>query len=218
MPVSRRKHLCHDELRLLRLVLAVDQLRQQAVLAIGPKVLAKALLGLGHDGVRGIEDRLGAAVIPLERDHRRSGKLGRKVQDVPHGGGAEGVNRLGIIADNGQPLPARREAPQDLGLQGVGVLVLVDQDRVEPRANELRRLGLATEGVPVEQQIVVVEDGERLFAVDIGVKEALQGVQVHPAPGKRRIQHIDERLLAVDATAVDVEARPLEREPRLRVA
>ena len=43
---------------------------------------------------------------------------------------------------------------------------------------ERGRLGRAKQGVPEQQQIVVVEDGLRLFAVDVRVKEPLQGVDV----------------------------------------
>ena len=58
-----------------------------------------------------------------------------KVEDVAHGGGAERVDRLGIVADDRQAPASGLERQQDRGLEGVGVLILVDQDVVEAAAD-----------------------------------------------------------------------------------
>ena len=52
--------------------------------------------------------------------------------------GAERVDRLRVVADHGEPLPVGLQRVQDLGLQHVGVLVLVDQHVIEVRADLAR--------------------------------------------------------------------------------
>ena len=63
-------------------------------------------LGQADDIVGGGEDRLGRAIISIERDDvggRR--QLVGKVEDVAHGRGAERVDRLGVVADDRQAWP-----------------------------------------------------------------------------------------------------------------
>lgn len=77
--------LLDDELRLLRLVLAVDQFRQEALFARRPQILAETFVGLRQDAVGRIEDRLRAAVVLLESDDRGARKLCGKIEDIAHG-------------------------------------------------------------------------------------------------------------------------------------
>ena len=58
-----------------------------------------------------------------------------KVEDVAHGRGAERIDRLRVVADDGQPASAGLQRQQDRGLQAVGVLIFVDQHMVEPAAD-----------------------------------------------------------------------------------
>ena len=75
---------------------------------------------------------------------RRRRELLREIQDVPHRGGPEGIDRLRVVADHAQTAPIRLHAEQDLRLQGVGVLVLVDQDMVEQDESFADALKVAT--------------------------------------------------------------------------
>jgi hypothetical protein len=75
---------------------------------------------------------------------RRRRELLREIQDVPHRGGPEGIDRLRVVADHAQTAPIRLHAEQDLRLQGVGVLVLVDQDMVEHDESFADALKVAT--------------------------------------------------------------------------
>jgi hypothetical protein len=59
---------------------------------------------------------------------------------------------------------------QDLRLDGVGVLVLIDQDAVETLADGAARVAVGQEFVPVQQEVVEVEDVLLAFAFGIGVE------------------------------------------------
>ena len=55
------------------------------------------------------------------------------VRELPHvvrARGAEAIDGLRVVAHRGE-LRGRAHATHDVGLQGVGVLVLVDEDMVE---------------------------------------------------------------------------------------
>jgi hypothetical protein len=121
---------------------------------------------------------------------------------------------LRVVADHGHALPVGRESAEDVGLQRVGVLVFVDEHRVEAGANRGCRLRRRHQGLPEEEQIVVVEDRLGLFAIDVDGKELLERVDMLAAPGKDLGDDFRQRFPAIDAAAVNVEARPLEWEPR----
>jgi hypothetical protein len=67
---------------------------------------------------------------------RRGVKWEREIEDVAHLCGAEGIDRLRIVADHGQPGAVGLERQQDRRLQAVGVLVLVDEDVVEAATDD----------------------------------------------------------------------------------
>ena len=81
----------------------------------------------------------------------------RKPEDVLDRRGAKRIDRLRIVADDGDAVAVRPQALQDFGLQHVRVLVLVDQDVVELAADVGGERDRRHHRVPVEQQVVVVE-------------------------------------------------------------
>ena len=109
---------------------------------LGPEVFGVSFAGQADHLVRGGQDRLRAAVVLLQGDDRGVGVMLGEVEDVPHGGRAEGVDRLGVVADHGQPLALGREPIEDLGLERVGVLILVDQHAIEQPADGIAGRGL----------------------------------------------------------------------------
>ena len=143
------------------------------------------------------------------------GNCGREIEDVPHRRRTERIDRLGVVPHDRQPLPLGRESAEDLGLQRVGVLVLVDKDRVEAGADRIGGLRRRQQGMPEEQQVVVIQHGLGLFAIDVAREEPLERVDVLAAPGEGVADDLGQGLPAVDAAAVDVEARSLQRKPRL---
>eukprot|EP01136_Pigoraptor_vietnamica_P042676 Opistho-1_new@17125 len=90
---------------LARLILHRHQPRLLGGGALGPEVLGEALLALRDHRVGRLKDRLGGAVVAVERHHpgrRRKGV--REIEDVAHRRGPERVDRLRVVADHGQPL------------------------------------------------------------------------------------------------------------------
>ena len=211
--LSMFQDLADHEVRLIIFTFASHQLRALALPPIGPEVLGESFRRQGDDLVGGRQNGLRAAVVLFERDDGRVGILLGKVEDVTHGGRPKRVDRLGIVTHHGQALAVGPQLVEDFGLKQVGVLVFIDQDAVELLANQLAHLGVGQEGVPVQKQVVVVQRGGRLLAVDVGVEQLFQLVGPLLAPRKMRLQHRLELLSSVDATAVDRHAGPLLGEP-----
>ena len=129
-----------DIARLVGLVADADEAGAICRLTLGPEVLGEALRGQIDDAIGGGEDRLGRAVIAIERDDLgRRAELGGKIEDVAHGRGAEGIDRLRVVADDGQAPAAGLQRQQDRGLQPVGVLIFIDQHMIELAADIRRR-------------------------------------------------------------------------------
>ncbi len=145
----------------------------------------------------------------------RGRELVRKVQDVAHGRCAKRVDRLRVVADDGEPASAGFQRQQDRGLQAVGVLIFVDQDVVEAPADVFREAVVRHHLRPVEQQIVVIEHVLLLLGLDIGREQLLQLVGPSGTPGKEPPDHLGEIGLGVDAARVDRQACPFGREAAL---
>ena len=128
-----------DRFRLVGIVHACAQRRALAIRAIGPERLVVAFRCERDHRVRQPEDRRGRAVVPFELDDRGPGEPLRELQDVANGRRAEPVDRLGVVAHDRQ-VAVRSGGPhrhEDVGLDRVGVLVLVHEDVVE-QLRELR--------------------------------------------------------------------------------
>ena len=72
------------------------------------------------------------------------------------------------------------------GLDRVGILILVDQDEIEPAADIGREVRHLQHPLPPQQQIVVVEHTLALLGLDIGPEQLLQLAGPLRAPGERR--------------------------------
>ena len=84
-------------LRLALLVRAGGQHRAQAAVLLGPQLLAISLCRPGNDRVGQIEDGPGRAVVLFERDGGGAREVEGELEDVPDGGGPEGVDGLGVV-------------------------------------------------------------------------------------------------------------------------
>ena len=72
----------------------------------GAKGLGEALGRERDDGVGGGKDGAARTVVALERHHMRRRIEGAgKIEDVAHRRGAEGIDRLRIVADHSQAAP-----------------------------------------------------------------------------------------------------------------
>jgi hypothetical protein len=97
-----------------------------------------------------------------------------KVEDVPHCRGTKGIDRLGVVADHGEPCAIGCQREKDRGLQSVGVLILVNQDVIEIRPHLRGDRGHLNGLAPIQQQIVVIEHVVALLGGDVSGEEALQ--------------------------------------------
>ena len=157
--------------RLVGLVAHRDKLRAFGGGSIRSQVLLVTLGGEIDDRIRGREDRLRRAIVAVKRnDVRRRCEKTRKIQNVAHRRGAKRIDRLGIIADDRQPLAIRFERNKDRSLQAVGVLVFVDQHVIEPRSDLVCDRFHLHHLRPVEEQIVVIEYVLPLLGLDIGAE------------------------------------------------
>ena len=95
--------------------------------------------------------------------------------------------------------------------------ILVDEHAIELVADAVAG-ALAQQLAPEQEEVVVVEHSELLLAIDVTAEEFLQAIDVLEAPGESRFQDLLQRLLRVDAAAVDVDTGRFEREPGLAFA
>ena len=211
-----REHALGHVAHLLGLVVDGDEQRTAALLARGKEILGEASLGEANGGVGGVEDGLARPVVLLQRDDRGGGGILRgKIEDVAHAGGAEGVDGLGVVADDRDAAAVGLQPEQDLRLQLVGVLVLVDQHVVEALADLGRKPRFGHHHPPVEQEVVVVEDVARPLGVDVGGEKLAKLRFPFHVPGERLLQAVTEWFLGIDHTRIDGQASGLARETLL---
>jgi heavy metal translocating P-type ATPase/RND family efflux transporter MFP subunit len=207
---ARLQHALGDETRLIAFVAHGHELRPLRGTALGPEVLGVALGGERDDGVGRGEDRLGRAIIAVERDDlRRRREALRKLENVAHSGGAEGVDGLRIVADDGEPLALGLQGEQDGGLEAIGVLIFVDENMIEAAADLLGERVVLHHLRPIEQEIIVIEHILRLLRLDIGGEQSAQLVMPARAPGEGAEQRLLERDFGVHGAGVDRKARAL---------
>ena len=189
--------------------------------ALGPQVLGVALGGKADHRVGGGEHFRRRAVVAGKRDDGGSRpEAVREVEDVAHSRGAEGVDRLGVVADDGEARAGRLERHEDPRLQAVGVLVLVDQHVIEAAAGLGPERRLRQHLGEVEEEVVVVEDVLALLCLHVAGE---QRAELRLPVGAPRIdlgEDLGELGLLVDCARIDGEAGGLQREPlgRLREA
>src|SRR5205823_5510917 len=108
----------HDVARLIGFVAHADELRSCTGISVGPKVLGEALSCKADHAICSREDCLCRAIVALERnDLRRRAELCGEVEDVSDIRGTERVNRLRVIADDGQSAAAGLERQNDRSLE-----------------------------------------------------------------------------------------------------
>ena len=88
-------------------------------------------------------------------------------------------------------MPSGRSRLQDVGLQGVGVLVLVDEHVVEAVADPGAAGGVDEQAAPEQQQVVVVEHAAAPpWRPCSAAKSWADPLGVLQAPRERRVQHL----------------------------
>ena len=154
--------LAGDPFGLLFLVVGLEALDRPATGLLGPQLLVRSGGVPADDGMGGVEDQLGRAVVLLELDHGGVRLVALEVEDVAQVGPTPRVDRLVVVADDAQVVVARRERPDPQVLGPVRVLVLVDVE-VAPAllvAGEHGRR-LLEQAHRLEQDVVEVERAHR---------------------------------------------------------
>ncbi len=124
------------------------------MLVLGPQLLFLALAIVDDHGVRGLQDGLGRAVVLLQLEDARGGKVALELQDVADVGPAPSVDRLILVADHADVVLAGGQRAQQQVLHPVGVLIFVHQQVVKPRAPSLQHVGMEMEELMHQQQQV----------------------------------------------------------------
>ncbi len=210
--LARREDLVDDVLRLRGGIVERDVDGLLLRLTHPEQGLAVLPRALGHERIRRVENRLRGAVV-LRQHHRvglRLEALG-EAEDVLHRRGTERIDRLRIVAHHGHARPVGLERLDDLALQRARVLVLIDEHVIEIRGETLRERRILHHPVPVEQQIVEVEDVVLLLARDVFTIDLGEVLLPLAHPGKLFLEGLLERKARVHAIAVDREARILAR-------
>ena len=164
-----------DPRGLVALVLGVVAHDAVAGAELAPQVLVLAAGVVGDDRVGRVEDGLGAAVVLVEHDRGDVVERLLELGDVAQVGAAEAVHALVVIADDGDLAVLGGEQQGDLVLRHVGVLVLVDQDVLEPLLVVRQHVGVVAEQLDrLHQQVVEVhrpglEQARLVLDVDVGV-------------------------------------------------
>ncbi len=211
------QHLGADAFGLHLQVFCGDDRRAYGALpANRQQVLAILAWRFGHDGVRRVQHELGGAIVLGQRhDFRARREALRETQNVVDRRGPERIDGLRIIAHYGEPGAVRTHRVQDLPLQPVRVLVFIHENVVEMRAHVLREARVAHHRVPVEQQVVVVEDVAKLLALDVPAIELGEVRLPLHAPRILQLEGFLERPLGIHAVGVDLHAGFLPRETLL---
>ena len=120
-----------DELGLIGLVVGVVADDFVARPLVAPQLLGLASDIAGNDGVGGVEDRLGRAIVLLEHHHGGVGERLLELEDVADVGTPEGIDGLVGITHDGDLTVLFGELEHKIVLDGVGVLIFVDEDVTE---------------------------------------------------------------------------------------
>ena len=130
---------------------------------------------VGDDRVGRVEDDLRAAVVLVEHDRGEVGERVLELGDVADVGAAKAVDRLRLVADDGDLAAVLGQQDGELVLGQVGVLVLVDQDVLEALLVAAQHVGVLAEQLDgLHQQVVEVhrpgaQQASLVLAVHVGV-------------------------------------------------
>ena len=208
--------LVADVLRLGLQLVDRHQARPGSLAADRQQMLAVLARRLGHHRVGDVQHRLSRAIVLRQRDDLGSrAEPVRKAQDVLHGGGAERIDRLGVVADHCEPRAVRLQRLENLRLQLVGVLILIHQHVIEMRADMLRQARLGHHDVPVQQQIVVVEQVAALLLLHVCPIQPRQIRFPLRTPRILLLEGVLQRRARVHPVRVDLQTGVLARETLL---
>ncbi len=178
----------HDDLR-----------RHLPVLADRAELLFELTLVVLDGGVGKGEDRRCRSVVGLETEDVAALVALRETQNIVEVGAAEGVDGLGIVTDDHDVALGPEHGVDDVGLEPIGVLVLVDQDVGVARGEPAPDIGIALEKQqPVEQKIIEIHEIGVAFAFEITLEDGGDDLGLVVELGRPLEQHILELATGVD--------------------
>ena len=95
---------------------------------LGPEVLAQSVRILGDQGVGGLEDGAGGAIILLQAYYLGVGVVALEALDVLHPRPTPAIDGLIVVAHQEEIVPVPGQQAQPGVLDGIGILELVHQD------------------------------------------------------------------------------------------
>ncbi|OPZ06053.1 MAG: hypothetical protein BWZ08_02360 [candidate division BRC1 bacterium ADurb.BinA292] len=201
-----------DDVRgLLQLAARLDQRDRLPLAPVAPQFLAQALRVVRDDRAGRLQDRLRGAVILLQPDDLRARKAVGKLQQILNLRAAPGIDALVFVADHADVAVTFGEQPHQLELNGVGVLVLVDEDvapalLVMPQHVEMRLKDVDD----VQQQVVEVDrvvGQQPLLIAGVDLRTDRAEFAVEPRPRLVGRQHQDLRRADVVADLFRLDLR-----------
>ena len=137
-----------------------------AAFRFGPKLLDEPRAVVSNDRRGRCQNVRGRAVILLQLDHLRAGKVLLKTQDIFHLRAAPRVDRLVIIPDHTDILARLGEQPEPKILDAVGILIFVDEDIFEALLILLQHIAVRFQDCQnVQKQITEIAGIESLETI-----------------------------------------------------
>ena len=118
---------------------------------------------MGDDGVSGLEDGVGGAVVLFESDDLGAGEEVFEVEDIAEVGASPAVDGLVVVADDADIGVRSGEHDHESELYGVGVLVFVDEDVAALFAVGLEDIGAEVPEFDGESEEVIEVDEVHLL-------------------------------------------------------
>ena len=167
-----------------------------AVAAIAPELLVEELRIAGDQRVRRAQDAHRGAVILLELHHLQRREVLRQLRQIVERSAAPAVDRLVVVADDGERRAFADEQLDEPVLRRIGVLVLVDE-QVAAALAPLRRRRLVRRQEPDRQrdQVVEIHGLVRAQRVVVAAVRLRGGPVVVAARGLRRGRGGHQRVL-----------------------
>ncbi|MEZ5978716.1 MAG: hypothetical protein R3F34_10900 [Planctomycetota bacterium] len=193
-----------DRVGLGRVVRRREGLERRAVAARRTHRLVVPHRVVADHPVRALEDLVRRAVVRLELDDLRAGVVRLELQDLLDARAAPAVDRLVVVPDRADVPVDVGELSQQLVLRRVRVLVLVDHDVAQLRAQHVaQRVVLAQQPHAADQEVVEVEQARAqqpglVLRVDLG-----EQLLVVVARALRRLGGRDEVVLEQPDAAVE---------------
>ncbi len=147
--------LGHHLVHFLLLVGAAQHAQGLAGPQFTPQLFLEHVLVVGDEGVGGLENTRGGAVVLLQLHQLEAAEVGLQLHQVFRARAAPGVDRLVIVTDHGERAAQAHQLAHQQVLAGIGVLVLVHQQVVQAVLPFFEYLGLVFEEHRGQQYEVV---------------------------------------------------------------